>query len=364
MKRHTWLILLVILVLASLSCNWLTSLDAALKSTPTAVTVAAATPTGNPPLVLPRVDEGGVAAEEALLTGLYEQVSPSVVHIQVVQGEGSGFVWDENGHIVTNNHVVQGAAVVQVSFFDGTILDAEIVGLDPQSDIAVLRVDPSAVELRPVTLGDSDNLRVGRMAVAIGNPFGQTWTMTQGIVSALDRTIRSGVSLFSIPEVIQTDAAINPGNSGGPLLDSSGQVIGMNTMILSRSGVSSGVGFAVPVNIVKLVVPELVGSGRYAYAWLGITGRDLFPEDVETMDLSVRQGALVTEVVGRGPADQARIRVSDVVIAVEDETVRGMADLIAYLVRHTRPDQEVMLKVIRDGREVELPVVLGERPSR
>ena len=296
-------------------------------------------------------------------------------------GEGSGFVWDENGHVVTNNHVVEGATTVEVHFLDDTIVEAEVVGVDPESDIAVIRVEPSATQLYPVALGDSDALKVGQLAVAIGSPFGvqQAWTMTHGIVSGLGRTIHSGSSRFAIPEVIQTDAAINPGNSGGPLLDRGGRVVGMNTMILSQSGVSAGVGFAVPINIIKQVVPELIATGHYAYPWLGIRGRDLWPEDVEAMDLPGRQGALVVDVTPDGPADEADLRGSDraieidgaevetggdVIIAVEGQPVRGMDDLIAYLVRYTRPGQEVTLKVFRDGKEISVPVTLGERPDQ
>jgi S1-C subfamily serine protease len=294
------------------------------------------------------------------------------------RGEGSGFVWDEEGHIVTNYHVVEGASIVDVHFFDETVVEAEVVGLDAQSDIAVLRVDQSATQLKPVTLGDSDSLQVGELAIAIGNPFGQTWTMTRGIISALGRTIRPGSNPFAIPEVIQTDAAINPGNSGGPLLDNEGRVVGMNTMILSRTGASSGVGFAVPINIVRQVVPELIASGECVYPWLGIEGRDVFPEDVDAMDLPVRQGALVIGVTQDSPADEAGLQGSDrtivvdgvetrtggdVITSVEGERVDGMDDLITYLVRRTRPGQEVTLEVVRDGATTPVEVTLGERPK-
>jgi len=414
MKRFTWLVILLVLSLTVLSCSWATPLHyfSRLSLLPNVAPTATATPTAMPqpvPTLVPGTEEG-VTAEEALLTRLYEQVSPSVVHIRVTQrvaretvvpfpnlpgfpnlpdlpqipdefyrrGEGSGFVWDEEGHIVTNYHVVAEATTVDVHFFDGTIVEAEVVGLDSQSDIAVLRVDPKATQLHPAVLGDSDALRVGQLAIAIGNPFGQTWTMTRGIISALGRTIRSGSNPFAIPEMIQTDAAINPGNSGGPLLDSHGRVVGMNTVIISRSGASAGVGFAVPINIIKQVVPELIAAGHYAYPWLGIEGRDLWPEDVEAMDLDVRQGALVVGVVEDSPADKAHLRGSertikvdgeeiktggDVIIAVDDEPVHGIDDLVAYLVCHTRPGQKITLTVIRDGHEVSVPVTLGERPE-
>jgi len=412
MKRRELIILLLVLGLALLSCNWATPLRSFLQATPTPVAPPTLIPAEGTIPPVPHI-KAGVTAEEELLTGLYEQVGPSVVHIRVTQkverealspfrewpgipsfpdlpdlpqmpdefyrrGEGSGFVWDDEGHIVTNYHVVEGATSVDVHFFDETIVEAEVVGLDEQSDIAVLRVERSATQLRPVTLGDSDTLQVGQLAIAIGNPFGQTWTMTRGIISALGRTIRPGSNPFAIPEMIQSDAAINPGNSGGPLLDSEGRVVGMNTMILSQTGASAGVGFAVPINIVKQVVPELIDSGTYAYPWLGIEGRDLFPEDVAAMDLSVRQGALVVSVTQDSPADEAGLLGSDrtivvdgvetrtggdVIVSVEGEPVTGMDDLITYLVRYTRPGQEVTLAVIRNGATISVKVTLGERPK-
>jgi len=368
------------------------------------------------PTPLPLPSAGELNAEEQLLTSIYERVSPSVVHIRVVRrvkveqpfgfefrwpeipgfptpppeiprspkefyqpGEGSGFIWDTAGHIVTNNHVVEGADKVEVHFFDGTIVEAKVIGTDPDSDLAVIEVDVPSELLRPVKLGDSDKLKVGQWAIAIGNPFGQTWTMTRGIISALGRTLPSGTSPFAIPEMIQTDAAINPGNSGGPLLDSQGRVIGVNTMILSRSGSSAGVGFAVPINIAKQVVPVLIEKGHYAYSWLGISGRSLTPAIVEAMDLPVKQGALVIEVVKDSPADKAGLRGSDkttkiegqevpiggdVIVAINDTPVHGMDDLITYLVRKTRPGQRVELTIIREGHEQRIEVELGERPSQ
>jgi len=409
MKRHTIFVLLVVLALgvALLSCSWSSSLRSFLQTTPTPVAAPTAEPTPELAASLP----GGPITEEALLTEIYERVSPSVVHIRVSEkveggttpfgqlpgiplpnpqlpqmpdefyrwGEGSGFVWDEEGHIVTNYHVVANATTVDVHFFDDTVVEAEIVGLDEQSDIAVLKVDPNATQLRPVALGDSDTLQVGQMAIAIGNPFGQTWTMTRGIISAIGRTIRPGSNPFAIPEMIQTDAAINPGNSGGPLLNSQGHVIGMNTMILSRSGASAGVGFAVPIDIVKQVVPELIANGHYAYPWLGIQGRDLAPEDVTAMDLATSKGALVISVTQDSPADRAGLRGSDrtitvegielntggdVIVGIDGQAINGMDDLITYLVRHTRPDQKVTLDVIREGKTTQITVTLGERPEK
>jgi 2-alkenal reductase len=334
--------------------------------------------------------------EEDLLINLYERVNPAVVNIRVIkrveqpatfltpdelfqEGQGSGFVWDQEGHIVTNNHVVEGADEVEVVFWDDTVVEGKVIGTDPDSDVAVVEVDLPAEELHPVELGDSDELRVGQLAIAIGNPFGQAGTMTRGIISALGRTFNPGGSPFSIPEMIQTDAAINPGNSGGPLLDSEGRVIGINTLILSRSGSSSGVGFAVPINMAKRVVPVLMEEGEYQYAWLGITGADLTPTIVEAMDLPAgTQGALVVEVGEDGPADKAGLRGSieaveikgrpleiggDIILAIDRTLVQDMDDVIVYLVKNTQPGQEVELSILRDGQEQKLTLELGERPD-
>jgi 2-alkenal reductase len=322
-------------------------------------------------------------AEEQLLIDLYERVSPSVVHIAVTTGlpggggAGSGFVLDTEGHIVTNNHVVEDAERIVVRFADDTTADAEVVGTDPDSDLAVIQVDVAAGLLKTVALGDSDTLRVGQRAIAIGNPFGFEQTMTTGIVSALGRVVRQE-SGFSLPQLVQTDAAINPGNSGGPLLDSRGRVIGVNTLIFSRSGSNSGVGFAVPVNTVKRVVPSLIASGRYADPWLGITGMSVTPLLAEVLDLPVEQGVLVQAVVEDGPADKAGLEESDrevefeggllgaggdVIVAIDDVAVRDMDELIVYL-SDASVGQTVTLTVLRDGEEQTVEVTLEERPVR
>jgi S1-C subfamily serine protease len=294
------------------------------------------------------------------------------------RGEGSGFVWDKEGHIITNYHVVEDAASVEVTFIDGTSFPAEVVGTDPDSDLAVIFVDSPEEWLHPITLGDSEAAFVGQRVVAIGNPFGQEWTLTTGIVSALGRTMPSGTSQFSIPEMIQTDTAINPGNSGGPLLDRNGQVLGVNTLILSLTQASSGVGFSIPVNVVKQVVPSLISEGYHAYAWLGIVGRDMDRDTSIAMNLSPDQrGALVLEVTESSPADTAGLLASfetvemfgallsiggDVIVAANNQPLRSMDDLIVFLVEQTVPDQEITLTVLRDGEEISLDVTLGERP--
>jgi S1-C subfamily serine protease len=361
----------------------------------------AASPTPIPSDVLEEA-----SAEERLVASVYERVAPSVVHIRVVQhvsggeapqieipgwpdhpelpddfyrrGEGSGFIWDRDGDIVTNYHVVQDAEEVEVTFLDGVTLPAEVVGTDPDSDLAVLKVERPGDQLNPVALGDSDRVFVGQRAIAIGNPFGQEWTLTTGVVSALGRTQPSGTSQFSIPEMIQTDAAINPGSSGGPLLDREGNVIGVNTLILSEDRASAGVGFAIPVNTVNQVVPVLIEEGQYAYAWLGIVGRDLDRETALAMDLPADQdGALVIEVVEDSPAEEAGLQGSDetitrngaalqvggdVVVAIDAQQVSTMDDLIVYLVEEARPDQRVTLTVLRDSEERTVEVTLGRRP--
>ncbi len=295
------------------------------------------------------------------------------------QSEGSGFVWDTEGHIVTNYHVVQGADEVEVIFFNRNAVKAKVVGTDPHSDLAVLKVDEHKVSAKPLPLGDSDSLVVGQLVVAIGNPFGETWTMTHGIISALGRTEKSGATPFSIPKMIQTDAPINPGNSGGPLLDMGGRVIGVNTMILSPVRGSSGVGFAIPINLVRRVAPVLIAKGKYEYAWLGISGTDLTLDTALAMDLPEEtHGALVLEVVPGSPADKAGLRGShkaelygkpmyvggDVIVAVDGHKIESMSELVTYLALKTRPGQTIKLTVIRNGKRIEVPVTLAPRPEK
>jgi serine protease Do len=395
------------LSLAAVSCSPLAMVGLGARGAEPSLEVAKAAPTVTPaptptPLrqaqdtALPVTELNAGATEEELLIGIYERVNPAVVNIRVIkrveqpaafsmpdefyqEGQGSGFVWDQEGYIVTNNHVVEGANEVEVVFWDDTVVEGKVIGTDPDSDLAVVEVDLPAEELHPVEVGDADELRVGQLAIAIGNPFGQAGTMTRGIISALGRTFTPGDSPFAIPEMIQTDAAINPGNSGGPLLDSEGRVIGINTLILSRSGSSSGVGFAVPINIAKRVVPVLMEEGAYQYAWLGITGADLTRDIVEAMDLPAgTRGALVIEVGQEGPADKAGLLGStetvenkgrpleiggDIILAIDGTPVQDMDDVIVYLVENTRPGQEVELSIWRDGKEQKLTVELGERPD-
>lgn len=320
-------------------------------------------------------------AEEELLIDLYAQTSVSVVNIGVTTrrggGSGSGFVLDTEGHIVTNNHVVAGAEQILVRFADDTTVQAELVGADADSDLAVLQVDVAADLLRPVQLGDSSVLRVGQRAIAVGNPFGLEQTMTTGIISALGRMVRQE-SGFSLPKLVQTDAAINPGNSGGPLLDSRGRVIGVTTLIFSSSGSSAGVGFAVPVITVKRVAPALMAEGHYADPWLGISGLTVTPMVAADLDLPVQPGILLLDVVRGGPAAEAGLRSSegdagrdgavlskggDIIVAMDGIAVREMDDLVVLLSERS-VGQQVTLAVIRDGDKKNVEVTLEERPAR
>ncbi len=381
MKTNVKAIMFAVLAIALLGCNLSNlGLPAPQPTSPPRPVVIVATPTPLPEGVVITADE-----EELLLINIYQRVSPSVVNISVMARNpldsslASGFVYDTHGHIVTNHHVIQDAERIWVTFFDRTRVEAEVIGSDADSDLAVLKVDYPAELLNPVQLGDSANVKVGQRAIAIGNPFGQEWTMTTGIISAIGRVFpqQSG---FSIAEIIQTDAAVNPGNSGGPLLDSQGRVIGVNTFINSPVPGSVGVGFAVPVDLVKQVVPQLIATGHYAHPWLGITGRTIIQELVEALDLPVSQGVLVEEVDPEGPSRKAGLQGGtrevmieefsasvkaggDIIIAIDGVPVRSMDDIITYL-QHTVVGQTVDLTILRDGREMHLEVVLGERPAR
>ena len=295
-------------------------------------------------------------------------------------GQGSGFVWDTRGHIVTNHHVVEDAHRILVIFADGTEAYAEVIGADPAADIAVLKIDYDEAALTPVTLGDSNAVQVGQLAIAIGNPFGQEFTTTIGIVSAVGRTIRSGSTPFSVPKIIQTDAPINPGNSGGPLLDRRGNVIGINAQIVTGTGSNAGVGFAIPINTAKQIVPALIDDGDFKYSWLGIRGANLRPEAAELMGAdAATQGALIIDLAPDGPAEQAGLLGSaeiertddgniqyggDVIVGVDETPIAGMDDLIIYLLENTMPGDTVTMSVIRNGGDTaSIRVTLAERPE-
>jgi len=320
-------------------------------------------------------------SSEQALASVYQAVVPAIVHVNVVtrvgSGTGSGFVIDLQGHIVTNNHVIENAEFIQVTFNDGVSLDAKLVGRDPYSDLAVLRVDPTLKNLQPVGFADSDTVFVGQSVMAIGSPFGQDFTLTTGIVSALDRSL-SADNNFSIPQVIQTDAAINPGNSGGPLLDMDGRVVGVNTAILSRSRSASGVGFAVPSNQVRRVVPYLISNGSYQHSWLGISGTTVQPRQREVAGLPAElQGVMIAGVSRGGPAAQAGLRGAaeavntpfgqlpiggDIITAINGTPVNQMNALIALLNAQTLPGDTITLQVWRAGQLSNVDVTLDARP--
>lgn len=367
---------------------------------------AAAIPAQSTPLSL--------AALESTFEQVYADVNPSVVNIQVVQSAsaaaqqlpqglpfgfgspgnqprrralGSGFVWDAQGHIVTNNHVIDGADRITVTFSDGTTVEARLVGADPRSDLAVLEVRVPAAELHPVAVADSEQVKVGQLAVAIGNPYGLSGTMTQGIISALSRSLpveSSGSALqsgavYSIPDIIQTDAAINPGNSGGVLVDAQGQVVGVTAAIQSPVDANAGIGFVIPSSIVSRVVPALIQDGHYDHPWIGISGTDLTYELAQAMGLDPsQQGALIMEVVPGGPAARAGLQGStgqttingvqisvggDLIVAIDGKPVTGMDDVSSHLINNTQVGQTVSLTVLRQGSQETASLTLGSLPE-
>lgn len=333
---------------------------------------------GDTPVVVPSSGALSVSDLETSLTTLYQQVNQAVVYIIVPPlGTGSGFVYSADGYIVTNNHVVNGGSSYEIVFANGERRAAELIGTDVDSDLAVLQVSDLPEGVTPLALADSDALQVGQLAVAIGNPFGEQGSMSLGIISGLGRSLQSQREEqgfgggYTLPQVIQTDAPINPGNSGGPLLNMSGQVIGVNSAIASITGTNSGVGFSIPVNAVKRIVPELIASGEYDYSYMGAA----FDAEVSLDELSVygleqTQGAYVVSITRGGPADEAGLRAAnpqtgrggDLIVAIDGQPINDFADMNAYLVFNTSPGQTVELTVLRDGNETTIPLMLGERP--
>lgn len=350
-----------------------------------------------------QIDSSLLDDQEAL-ANLYEQITPSVVSIQVTsrastinipgfnlpqdeaplqQGQGSGFIYDNEGHIITNNHVVDGAEEVTVVFYNGFWADAEVVATDPQADLAVLKVTPpDNFEWRALPLAAPDSLRVGHTVIAMGNPFGLDGTMTTGIVSAIGRGMpvgELGNSTYTLPEIIQTDAAINPGNSGGPLINLAGEVVGVNFAIESAVRANSGVGFTIPAAIVQRVVPALISDGKFDYPYLGLSGRTIDANVAQALDFpNTLTGVYVAEVVEGGPSAAAGLQGSrqsirdsgaglsnggDIVTAIDGVPVRRFEELVGYLVTQTAPGQTVKLTVLRDNEEITLDVVLGSRPG-
>ena len=339
-----------------------------------------------------------VAAQDEVMSNIYERTVPSVVGLRVIksitiggtapgmpQGDflsraaGSGFVWDDEGHVVTNKHVIDGADRIIVVMSDGVQTAAELVGDDPDSDLAVIKIIDDTVRPPAIALGDSDSIKPGQLAVAIGDPFSRGFSMTSGIISAVGRTINPTESNFSVPRVVQHDAATNPGNSGGPLLNRNGEVVGINTQIISETGAFSGVGLAIPVNLAKLVAPALISEGRYEYPFIGIRGVSLSADIARAMDLPAEtRGALVLAVGTGTAAEEAGLRASDqltvingaelpiggdVITAMNGTPMMGMDDVVAYTVEHTQPGDTVQFTIMRDGQEMQMEVTMGARPE-
>ena len=355
-------------------------------------------PTVAPVATLAPTITNALEEQQDLLVELYRRVNPAVVSIDVSGqktddqatpeadlpfAQGSGFLYDDQGHIVTNNHVVEDATGFQVRFFDGSIVVAQFVGRDPGSDLAVLKVDELPDGAAPLALADSRKVEVGQTAIAIGNPFGLQNTLTVGVVSGLGRTLNGPQStqggFFSIPNIIQTDAAINPGNSGGPLLNVKGEVIGVNTAIRTDNGTFQGVGYAVPSNALVRVIPALIRDGSYRHPWLGIRMRDIDPLFAQHFGLAVKQGVLVIEVTPNSPAAHADLRAGqkrgdyggvpivydgDIITAINGQTVHTGDDLVSYLELETSVGDKVTFTVFRDGAEQPIEVTLGSRPSQ
>ena len=320
------------------------------------------------------------------LVEIFEQSESSVVRVNVQRtaqiigssSVGSGFVFDTFGHIITNSHVVADAKKIVVTFLDGRSYNAQIVGSDPFTDIAVVKVNAEQTQFHPISLGDSSQLKVGEQIAAIGNPFGLSGSMTSGIVSQLGRLLPAQDSGFSIPDVIQTDAAINPGNSGGPLLNMKGQVVGINTAIQSATGEFTGVGFAIPSRTLMKIVPTLIQDGEYNHPWLGISGRDIDPDLANILNLTDAKGFLVIIVVENSPASKAGLHGSietveidgvnypvggDIILSVDGKEVRHIDDILIHLQREKSVGDEMILEILRDGRTTNFVLLLEERPN-
>ncbi len=414
-SNTVWWIVGAVLLLLLLSCGLIAGAGVWLLARPTervastprpveVVEARSAVAAQPAPITIIATPEGGVDYETAVLTNIYNQVNPSVVNVTVLNtsrnaipedvrppnldpdgllpfSSGSGFVWDLEGHIVTNNHVVEGADEVQVTFSDGTVAIAEVVGTDLDSDLAVLRIDPLGYSLVPVRTGNLEDVTVGMRVAAIGNPFRLEGTLTSGIVSAIGRSIPARGN-FSIPDSIQTDAAINPGNSGGPLLNEQGEVIGVNAQIRSEAGTNSGVGFAIPINIVDRVVPAIITNGKYQHSYMGVSGGTLSPVCAEELGVPHElRGAIVNQVLPNSPAAEADLhagdessnthypsicpetRGGDIILAINDQPVTKFDDVLSYLQRTTSPGDIVTLTIWRNGETLQIELVLGARPA-
>ena len=390
MKKKLIIIAAMLMIVSTLaSCTLINSSTTAISAANASggTTTTSTINTNIPSSVL-----GSVSDLETTLETIYAAVSPSVVMITDDmpasatsaggQFEGSGFIWDTKGDIVTNNHVIDGASNIQVTFSDGTVVSASLVGADSNSDLAVLKINPSGLTLQPLTL-DTNTPLVGELAIAIGNPYGEQNTLTVGFVSAVGRLIPTTENAtgptYSIPDIIQTDAAINPGNSGGVLLNDSGKVIGITQSIDTSSGSSSGVGFAIPASIVEQVIPALINTGVYQHPYLGVTVTSLDPAIAAKMNLTTGQrGALIEAVTSGSPADKAGLKAGsasfdddglqvtvggDVIIAFNGQAVKSSDDLITYLADQGVVGQSATLTIIRGGKQMNITVTPAARPA-
>jgi S1-C subfamily serine protease len=395
MNKKFIVFIALVVVFTSVACGFTTNfslpgLRTARTATP--VSIAPAQVITATPAVVPNLDISGLQDRDQVLTALYQRVSPGVVSILATIADsaatGSGFVYDLQGHIITNYHVIEDATDLEVDFPSGLKTRAEIVGTDLDSDLAVLKVDVAKEDLHPVPVGDSNQLTVGQTVIAIGNPFGLNGTMTVGIVSAKGRTLESmresstSGSYFTAADLIQTDAAINPGNSGGPLLNLNGEVVGVNRAIrtdgtnTSGEPTNSGIGFAVASNIITRVVPELIDNGKYEYPYMGLSSQEDFSLDViEELNLPRQTGVYITAVVDGGPADKAGLQAGtrqtsyiglnaggDLIVAIDGQPVDTFNEMLSYLVYNKKPGDQVVMTIIRDNQEKEVTITLGKRP--
>ena len=384
MKTQRIWIVLIVLVLAAMACQ----IPGTAPVVPAPPNLPPPTPVVNTVTVPVTIDTAG---EQETLVSLYERVLPGIVSIQAVSDQGSslgsGFVYDDQGHILTNYHVVEGAQQLEVDFTSGYKIFGTVIGTDLDSDVAVVKVDAPASELHPLALGDSNSLKVGQTVIAIGNPFGLSGSMTTGIISALGRTLESqrdapSGGFFTAGDIIQTDAAINPGNSGGPLFNLNGDVVGINRAIRTTNftttgePVNSGIGFAIAINIVKRVTPGLITEGKYDYPYLGISSIDeLNLPQIEALGLQSFTGAYVTSVTPNGPADKAGIHAGDqatsvqgleaggdLIVAIDGQTTPNFDSLLRYLINNKSPGDTVVLTVLRGQEKMDITVTLDKRP--
>ena len=393
--RNSLLFAVVVIMLSLVACAFPSALSQLLDGTPTptATPIPTTTPTHTP---APQIEPPpAIITLEEQIVQVYESFGMGVVNVTSrsygydffrraipQEGSGSGIVYDKEGHIITNYHVIEDAVKLFVTLPDETTVPAELVGSDASNDLAVIKIETDPALLYPIPLSTNDNLRVGQFVVAIGNPFGLERTLTIGIVSALGRVIESPNERF-IGEIVQTDAAINPGNSGGPLLDLTGQVIGVNTAIFSPSQASAGIGFAVPVSTVRRVIPELIAKGYYPHPWLGVNYLwNLTPDRIEIlretgMTIPVEGGVLLVETYPGSPAEEAGLRGGqnqvrigryvlsvggDVLTEIDGTAITSDRDLNLFLDTRTQIGQTINVTVWRDGKEMVIPVELSERP--